>query len=76
MQVPDVLGAGWSFAGAIYGGNVNFDFPSKTFTIPSLNNGASVTMIYQALASYIATGQLTNTVQVLVPPGADRSQPD
>jgi uncharacterized repeat protein (TIGR01451 family) len=67
VQVPDVLGAGWSFAGAIYGGNVNFDFPSKTFTISSLNNGASVTMIYQALA--IAAGQLTNTVQVLVPPG-------
>ena len=67
VKVPDVLGAGWNFVGAINGGNVNFDFPSKTFTILSLNNGASVTMIYQALA--IATGQLTNTVQVLVPPG-------
>jgi uncharacterized repeat protein (TIGR01451 family) len=62
VTVKDLLPPGLSFAGATPSGGTSYDFTTGVWTVPSLANGATVTLALQATVDTV--GAHTNTAEV------------
>jgi uncharacterized repeat protein (TIGR01451 family) len=62
VTVSDVLPAGLSFVGATPSGGTTYDSTTGVWTIPSLANGSSVTLVIRATVD--AVGVKTNTAEI------------